>query len=96
MAAAIMCLKLITGEELIGSIDVNSSSFFITNPAAIVMMPGSTGKVNMGLVPFLPYSEDTRFEILKDHAIIVHNPSTELINNYNRLFGSGIQIAGAM
>lgn len=93
----LQCLKLITGEEIIGDVTkLTDGSIKVKDAAAIVMMPGSSNKVNLGLVPFLPYSEDDTFMLAMEHVIVVHKPSTELINNYNRIFGSGIQIASAV
>ena len=91
------CLKLVTGEEIIGDVEkLSDGSVKIKDAAQIVMMPGSSSKLSLGLVPFLPYSEDDAFTLVQDHIIVLHTPSTDLINNYNRIFGSGIQIASAV
>lgn len=92
----IKCLKLVTGEEVIGDYEENETSVKLGNAAAIMMLPNPTGKLNIGLVPFLPYSDDNHYIIDKQHIIITHLPSTDLMNSYNRLYGSGIQIAGGM
>lgn len=93
----LQCLKLVTGEEIIGDVSkLSDGSIKVKNAAAIVMMPGASNKVNLGLVPFLPYAEDDTFTFDHVHIILLYKPATDLINNYNRIFGSGIQIASAL
>lgn len=93
----IKCLRLIAGEEIIGDVISSEGSYDVRSPAGIHMVPGGHQgqQVSIGLLPWLPYSDDEVFSIAADKVICVHNPSTDLINNYNRLFGSGIQIASA-
>lgn len=95
---SVICLKLLSGDELVGSIeDQTDNTITISEPASIYMVPGSDpSKMSMGLIPFLPYSADKTFTINKSVIVIRHNPSNDLLNNYNRLFGSGIQIAQSL
>lgn len=92
---SVACLKLVTGEEIIGELIQGGENYYtLKNVAAIMMMPSGAGnQVSLGLMPFLPYSEETSFMFSGDHVIVKHTPSTDLLNNYNRMFGSGIQIA---
>lgn len=91
----IKCVRLVAGEEVIGEVTDLNDAVTIKNPAAIHLVPRQDGQVGIGLHPWLPYSEDESFLISKDKVVTTHNPSIELINNYNRLYGSGIQIASA-
>lgn len=91
---AVMCLKLVSGEELICD-DTGNNRY--SDIASIIMVPGQNGKqVGLGLAPFLPYSEDVTLTIPDTAIMIKFAPSNEMINNYNRLFGSGIQIASSI
>lgn len=98
MISKIKCIRLPAGEELIGEV-VNETETLITikTPASVLLVPGqaSGSQFSIGLLPWLPYSDDDKFDISKDKVITIHAPSLDLINNYNRLFGSGIQIATA-
>lgn len=91
------CIRMLAGEEVMGDVDESSDQVVkIKAPASIHLVPGqSSQQVSIGLLPWLPYSDDEEFTIGRDKIVTIHTPSVDLINNYNRLFGSGIQIAGA-
>lgn len=91
------CIRLVAGEEVMGDVDESSETHVkVRTPASIHLVPGqSSQQVSIGLLPWLPYSDDDVFTIGRDKIVTIHTPSVDLINNYNRLFGSGIQIAGA-
>lgn len=96
----IVCLKLLSGDEIIGKVSAyhdNNTGITLEDVASIYMVPGqSQTQVSLGLAPFLPYSNETKFTIPSSVVIIVHEPSLDLRNNYNRMFGSGIQIAQSL
>lgn len=92
---SVMCIRLPAGEEIMGNIVYESSSTVtIQSPAAVMLVPGQdqSGQVNIGLMPWLPYSDQDQFEISRDKILTMHTPNVELLNNYNRMFGSGIQL----
>ena len=90
----VVCLKLTTGEEIICS-EVQDG--FYENIASIIMVPGQTGQqVGLGLAPFMPYIEETRVQIEDTKVICKGTPTKEMLNNYNRIYGSGIQIASTL
>jgi hypothetical protein len=98
--AYIMGVQLVNGTDLIGTIDGlndnSAHSILIEDPAQVAMMPsqgGSPNSMSIGLLPWIPFSEESKFVILKDKIVTSYTPSVDLINNYNRLYGSGIQIA---
>lgn len=88
----VVCLKMVSGEELIGQ---DNGSELYSDLAAIMMVPGNhnNGQVGLGLMPFLPYAEDSELHIPDTHIMIKFSPSDDMLNNYNRIYGSGIQIA---
>lgn len=91
----IKCLKLISGEEVIGKyIESTADSVVIEDVASVVMMPSQRGdgSVGLGLMPFLPYAETTRFTISKQTVVTEFDPNIDIVNNYNRMFGAGIQV----
>ena len=77
-------VKMISGEELIGDYDEKTN--VIVNP--VVMIPVS--KEQIAFQPWLPYSEDKEFSLKESAINIVANPSTTIVNEYNRIYGSGI------
>ena len=79
-------VKMISGEELIG--EYNETTNVINNP--VVMNPVSKEKI--AFQPWLPYAEDKEFRLKEVQITIVANPSPTIMNEYNRIFGSGIVV----
>lgn len=101
--AYIMGIQLMNGTDLIGSItglnDDSTQSISIEDPAQVAMMPsqgGTPNSMSIGLLPWIPFSEESKFVIQKDKIVTSYTPTVDLINNYNRLYGSGIQIASSI
>jgi hypothetical protein len=94
----IVCLKLLSGEEVVGKFhEKNGAVTTLKEVASIVMMPGaSQGQVGLGLMPFLPYAEGKTYSFNNAHVMVEFDPNVDMLNNYNRMFGSGIQIARTM
>ena len=93
-----MTLKLVTfktNQTLIGEI-VNESptSITIKQPVQVVVQPTKEGPM-MGFSPFLEFAEEfkTGITLPKDNIQCINTPMVELANQYNQIFGSGIQIA---
>ncbi len=86
MMMNVKIVKMISGEELIGDYDEKTN--VIKNP--VVMIPVS--KEQIAFQPWLPYSEDKEFSLKESAINIVANPSTTIINEYNRVYGSGIVV----
>jgi hypothetical protein len=87
--------KLISGEELIGEVfNVFGESVELKNPATIVIQQTQKG-MGVGLAPYMPYAEDEKI-LLRNSAIASEaTPAVNMVNEYSRIFGSGIQIAPA-
>jgi hypothetical protein len=96
-----MAIKLITfktNHTLIGETDEElSNKFKIKKPVQVIVQPTKEGPM-MGFAPFLDYCEEfiSGIELNKDDILCVTTPSRELENQYNQVFGSGIQIASAI
>ena len=91
----IKIVKLSTGEELIGEIVGEDSTLDIKNPCALQLMPSRTDptKATMGMFPYAQHIKGSVIEISLDHVIYMGEPVEELYNQYNSIFGSGIQLA---
>ena len=79
-------VKMISGEELIGEFDEETN--VIKNP--VVMIPVSKEKI--AFQPWLPYAEDKEYKLKESQISIVATPSATIMNEYNRVFGSGIVV----
>jgi hypothetical protein len=83
---ALQVLRLISGEELIGevNIDLGGSEYNIDTP--IIILPSQdpqTGKLRVGMAPWVPYLEGP-FNINKNLVMFVTNPDSQLMDNYKR------------
>jgi hypothetical protein len=87
------------GQDLIGEVvSENANEIVMRNPAAIHLVPSQSGGNSFGiaLMPYAPYAEFNKITILNDKVSIKFDPTVELRNNYNKMFGSGIEIANVM
>jgi len=91
----IKVFKLISGEEIISKCEGmdQNKDYTLESPAAIMMQRTEQG-VGVGLAPYMPYASGR----IKLHANAIASSADadlKMENEYNRLFGSGIQIAPA-
>ena len=87
--------KMINGEEIIGEVfDVFSDTIELKEAAQIVLQRTDGGGMGVALAPVMPYAEGN-LKFHKQSIMIEGEPSQSLVNEYNRVFGSGIQVAPA-
>ena len=90
----IKIVKLVTCEELIAETNVFLNEITLKQPCAIQLMPGrGEGQTMMGLIPYASYTEDFKVTINLDMVIWHESPSKDIYNQYNSVFGSGIQLS---
>ena len=89
---AVKCVRLNSGEEVIADVTEHENGVTLGTPANIFMQPNGKGQVNVALMPMMPYAEKKEFNFPKSAIVLIFNPSRELYNEYNRLFGSGLVI----
>jgi hypothetical protein len=86
--------KLISGEELIAEIfNYYNETVELKKPAQIVVQQTERG-MGVGLAPYMPYVEGN-VHLYRNAIASEGDPVDQMKNEYNRLFGSGIQIAPA-
>jgi hypothetical protein len=90
-------IKFITtkiGMNIIADVEERTVDYVIKKPA-VVMMQQQNGQLSVGFSPFLELCDEfaTGITISKNDVMTVNTPNTELQNQYNKHFGSGIQIA---
>lgn len=93
-------IKLITfktNHTILGDVDEQSDCFMVKQPVQVVMQPTKEGPA-VAFLPFLEFSQEfkTGISISKEDVLVVTSPITELENQYNQIFGSGIQIANVI
>ena len=92
----IIGFKTLTGDDVLAKVvDDTIDYFLVENPAAIVIQRGQDGQPGVGLAPFVPFAENGRVTIFKSALAARFEIDVNLRNEWNRLFGDGIQIAPA-
>lgn len=86
--------KMINGEEIIGELfNWKDGLYEVKNPAQIVLQKTEKG-MGVAIAPYMPYADGN--VTLYSNAIAADcKPDVNLVNEYHKIFGSGIQIAPA-
>lgn len=91
----IKVFKMINGEELIASVTSGSDfGYHLDKPANIMLQQTPDGKMGVGIAPYMPYADGKIF-IYKTAIAAEATPDIQMENEYNRVYGSGIQVVGA-
>jgi hypothetical protein len=94
----IKCITLKTAQTLMGEIEESNSTLKIKKPVQVIVQPGQDGTPMMGFAPFLQFTNEFDSGILigNEDVLTVTTPVVELENQYNKMFGVGIQIVSQM
>ena len=96
-----MTTKLVTfktNHTILAEVDcTKNDELVLKEPVQVIMQPTKEGPM-MAFAPFLEYCEEfnTGIKITMDNVLCITTPSRELVNQYNKVFGSGIQIASVI
>jgi hypothetical protein len=95
-----MSLKLLTfktNQTILGDVEYISGVYTVKKPVQVIVQPTKDGPM-MGFSPFLDYCLEfsTGIEFVSSDILTVTTPAIELSNQYNQVFGSGIQIASSI
>ena len=96
-----MTTKLVTfktNHTILAGVDCTSDNeIIITKPVQVVVQPTKDGPM-MGFAPFLDFAEEfnSGIPIGMENVLCITTPSRDLENQYNKMFGSGIEIASAI
>jgi hypothetical protein len=98
-----MTIKLITfktNHTILGKVSEEGDFYSVKEPVQVVSIPPTSSNPEGGIAfsPFIEYSEEfkTGIKISKSDVLTVNSPVVDLENQYNRIFGSGIQIASTI
>ena len=91
--ATIKVLKLTSGEEIVSDIVDAGDSYTLGNPVTIVYQKTEKG-LGSGLAPYMPFAQGD-VTLFKTSIAAIAEPGKDMLNEYNRIFGSGIVVAGA-
>lgn len=94
----IKLVTLKTNHTLMAEVDcTDDNSLKLKQPVQLIVQQTQQGPM-MGFNPFLDYAEEflTGIKISMNDVLTITTPSTELTNQYNKVFGSGITIASTI
>lgn len=87
--------RLTTGEVILAQVVVEEAeSYEIKKAAQLVTQEVEPGKMGVLLQPFIPFAKGN-INLVKYSINAVFDLDLQVENEYNRIFGSGIQIVGA-
>lgn len=91
---AVKILKFMSGEEVVGDITKKGSKIFMNKPCAIMLIGSKStpDQHSMALIPYAAYTKDHAIEIESRHVMWEAELATDVLNQYNMLYGSGIQV----
>lgn len=95
-AKRVLCLKLVSGEEIIGDVSREGASdvYIVDNPIYIQLNPQANGKMQLNMnVPFLMYAKSRKFNIPLQSVVVDFEPTEDLRNEYSKVHGTGIVTA---
>ena len=95
-----MTVKLITfktNQTILADVTEQDDVVLAKETVQVVLEP-QNGQPMMGFVPFLEFTQEfkTGITLNKSDILTINTPVVELENEYNRLFGSGIEIASSI
>lgn len=97
--AEIKLITFKTNHTIVGKVDVNKEQGFVSikQPVQVIVVPPKSAN-DQGGIAFSPYLEfaqefSSGIHISADDILAITTPVVELENQYNQVFGSGIQIA---
>jgi hypothetical protein len=86
--------KMINGEDIIAQeVKADSTNYELKAPAQIVLQQTEKG-MGVAIAPYMPYASgniNLYYSAIAAECI----PDQNMVNEYNRIFGSGIQVAPA-
>jgi len=91
----VVLIKLTSSEEIMCTrISSGEGAMVIKDAVLLIYRQAKEGAMSVGFAPFMPYADGS---ISLNHSAIASTsyPKQDLADEYNRIFGSGIVIAGA-
>jgi hypothetical protein len=89
---AIMMLRLLNGDEIIGKVGAIGNMIRVLKPAAVIIQPTATGKTQMALVDFIPMARTKEIILDPRNILFTYDPDNQVENAYNQNFGSGLVV----
>jgi hypothetical protein len=94
-------MYFLNGEMVIGDLKEpedlleDFGNITVTNPCTISLVQSAENaeRVGVQLRPWCPFSETNKLKVSRSHMVYITEPIVDLLNQYQKLFGSGLVIA---
>jgi hypothetical protein len=89
----IRILKLVTGEEVLGEIVLDTETIRVKNPVGVAVVRGKDGMPNVGFAPFPLHAEGKSgltVDFDRRNVVYSYEPAEDFQRNYDQIFGTGI------
>ena len=95
MASKVKVIRLLSGEEILGEVeqDKKGGVYKVSNLCQVVTSytDADAATANVGIAPYMPYADISEgIEIHDNYVGFIVEPVTALMNEYNKIFGSGL------
>lgn len=94
-----MSVQLLTfksQQTIIGDVIEDGDFYKIKKPTQVFIQPSQEdpNRTMMGFAPYLEFCEEflTGIKISKEDVLVINTPVKDLQNQYNKVFGSGIEL----
>jgi hypothetical protein len=90
----IKVLKLITSEEIVGTVTINKNTYTIERPYAVMLITDRSTPENhsMALIPYCSYALRHTINVDKDKVVWMENLEPTIEEQYNGLIKTTIEI----
>jgi hypothetical protein len=87
-------IKLVTGEEIVGDTKYEQNKVIVKKPCAVMLVNSKStpDQHSMALIPYAGYTKDHIIHIDKRSIVWNAELQDDVYNQYNAIFGTGIQI----
>ena len=89
--AKVKCIRLNTGEVLLGFAKPKNSGDWIIVEPQIVLTTAENGKMSVDFAPWIPYAKDWTFVISKEQIQTIFEPRPQLETNYKNVTGNNVR-----
>ena len=80
----VLILKLVTGEDVVGSVDDTGESYTVVEPVRLNMAPNpdKAGSFRLVVEPWAPYAKDNTVSIFKNTVVACFAPDEHISAEY--------------
>lgn len=84
---SVKLVRLTSGEEILCKVKSEDDTGVVIEDACIIIPQGAG---NLGIMQWVPYATYKTITLKDQHVMFIVKPKTDLLNEYNKVFGSGL------